>query len=390
MAEKQSTTKVRRRARREGTIFRRKSDGRWCASITLSYTDGKLTRKAFYGKTRNEVSDALKDALARQVRGETIPIARDSVGEHLDHWLAHSIKPHRKASTVKSYSARIRTYLKPELGIIKLTKLTPRRVQVFVNDLVSQGLKPRTVAYTLQVLRMALDTAVDQRLIAFNPATKGIRKPRASRKEIEPMTVEQANAVLRAVEGHRLGAMFVLMLHTGLRRAETLGLRWCDLDLDAGVVRVRQTAERVDGEFVFSEPKTDKSRREISGLPPIVLNALRKWRFVQNGERGLLGLDWGDRHGLVFTKPDGTPIADVSVNRILDSLLKQAGLAHMRVHDLRHACATLLDAAGVPLKTISTILGHSSIRITSDLYIHTSQQTIRDAMTKLDQFVAIR
>ena len=323
------------------------------------------------------------------MRGETIPIARDSVGEHLDHWLAYSIKPHRKPSTVKSYSARITTYLKPELGKIKLTKLTPKRVQVFVNDLVARGLKPRTVAYTLQVLRMSLDTAVEQRLIAFNPATKGIRKPRASRKEIEPMTVGQANAVRRAVEGHRLGAMFVLMLYTGLRRAETLGLRWCDVDLDAGVVRVRQTVERVDGEFVFSEPKTDKSRREIAGLPPIVLNALDSWRKRQHKERMKLGADYEDS-GLVFTSPDGSPIVESLVNRMLDSLLKEAGLPKMRVHDLRHGAATLLLAAGVDLKTISSILGHSSIRITADVYVHTSQQMIRDAMTKLDQFVAIR
>ena len=148
MAEKNpNTSKNRRRGAGEGCIFQRK-DGRWCAVVTTGYENGKQQRKSFYGADREDVHKQLIEALAKQHQGEVIPTGKNTVGEFLDIWLEHSIKPYRRPKTVASYEAQIKLHIKPALGHIWLKKLAAARVQSFVSALVKKDLSPRSISYT--------------------------------------------------------------------------------------------------------------------------------------------------------------------------------------------------------------------------------------------------
>ena len=381
----------KKRGQGEGCIFQRK-DGRWCAVITNGYENGRRLRKVFYGQTRGAVSDQLKEAQGKQVAGVPIPTGRETLGDFLDAWLEQSIKPYCKPKTVASYADQIRLFIKPALGHLLLRRLTGNHVQDFVTQLAKRvsrstkkNLSPRSVRYTRTILRMALKTAFERKLIPFNPAADGIRMPDVEHKEVEAIEVDQAKALLQAVQGHRLGALFTLLIYTGLRKGECLGLHWADVDLDARRLLVRTNLQKINGEFVMGSPKTGKSRRILT-IPPSAAAALREYRSRQLTERMKLGADWTDS-GLVFTTEWGTPLDPRNVKRVLDGLLADAKLPHYRIHDLRHACATLLLAQGEDLKTISEILGHSSIVVTANIYAHVSESSKAAAIDRLGEAI---
>jgi integrase len=382
---------AKKRGAGEGSIFQRK-DGRWSAVVTTGYENGRRKRKTYYGQTRKDVADQLTGALNDQKEGRPIPTGRQTVAEFLDSWLADCVKPHKAIRTYLSYSEQVRLHIGPALGHLWLRKLTGQRVQAFLNGL---KLSPRTVQYNRTILRCALKQAVLWKLIPHNPAADGITTAKVKQRKVEAVTVEHARAILGAVAGHRLAPLFTLMLFTGLRRGEALGLSWVDVDIDKRTLTVRQQLQRIPGESVdgervpgkleLSEPKTEQSRRTIT-LPKAVVDALKSMRTRQLEERMKLGQAWQDT-GLVFVTELGTALEPRNVKRALDGLLKDAGLPHMRLHDQRHACATLLLTQGEDLKTISTVLGHSSISVTADVYAHVSQSLIQGAMDKLDKAI---
>lgn len=156
--------------------------------------------------------DQMKDALGKQVRGEVIPTGRETLSDFLDQWLEDSIKPYRPERTTASYESQIKTHIKPQLGHLWLRKLTGKHVQSFVSGLVKNGLSPRSVSYARPVLRMALQTACQRRLIPFNPAADGIAVPSVKRRAVEAITIERTKAILEAATGHGLAALFTLML----------------------------------------------------------------------------------------------------------------------------------------------------------------------------------
>jgi len=169
-------------------------------------------------------------------------------------------------------------------------------------------------------------------------------------------------------------------------RGEALALRWRDVDLDAGTLRVAQTVQRVGGGLVFSEPKTTRSRRTVP-LPPVTLTALRAHRATQAGERLKAGTAWQDS-GLVFTTPIGTVVDPRNLNRLLDNLCLRAQVRRVRVHDLRHTCASLLLAQGVEPRVIMETLGHSHIATTMNIYAHVLPVLQRQAADRMDDLLS--
>ncbi|CCF82364.1 site-specific integrase [Nitrolancea hollandica] len=174
--------------------------------------------------------------------------------------------------------------------------------------------------------------------------------------------------MLHAAKGERLEARFTVALTLGLCQGETLGLRWQEVDLEAGDLRVREALQRVKGKLQLVEPKTPGSRRALP-VPPSVVPALREHRRNQLEERLVAGPLWQDS-GLVFTTTIGTPLDATNVVRRYRAILDRAGLPRMRYHDLRHACASLLLAQGVELRTIMEILGHSQLSTTAEVYAY--------------------
>jgi integrase len=374
---------AKRRGHNEGSIFQRK-DGRWCAVISLGYQNGKLARKNYYGATRKEVSDKMDEGRAGLKKGIAPVIGRQTLAQFLEYWLAEHVKPSVRPATFTSYDQQVRVHITPSLGHVELAKLSPQNIQRYMNEKTAAGLSSKTVRYHRSVLAMALKQAHRQGLVSQNVATM-VDPPSAKKYEIQSFDQSQAHTLLEALKGERLGALFTVALSLGLRRGEALGLRWQDVDFDANTLRIAQQLTRSNHELIFSEPKTGKSRRVLP-LPATLAGALRERRRQQLEERMAAGDKWTDS-GLVFTARHGGPIDPRTVKRHLDRILKAAGLPHCRVHDLRHFCASLLLAQGVPLKIVSDILGHTQISITADLYTHVLPSLTRDAIGMLDRML---
>ena len=290
-----------------------------------------------------------------------------------------------RPKTFSSYSDLVRLHIKPELGHIQLTKLSPQQVQGLLKGRLKAGLSARTVQYIRTVLCIALGQALKWNLVSRNVAAL-VDSPRAEKFEIQPINQKEARAFLKAIQGDRFEALFTVALSLGLRRGEALGLKWSDIDFQARTLRISQALQRIDGKLRLSEPKTKSSRRVLE-LPDSLVNKLREHRTRQLEEKMLAGPKWQETE-LVFTSTIGTPVDPRNVKRRLDSLLSNAGLPHFRVHDLRHFCASLLLAQGVPLKVVSDILGHSQLAVTADLYTHVLPAMRREAVNLLDSVLA--
>jgi integrase len=196
-----------------------------------------------------------------------------------------------------------------------------------------------------------------------------VKPPTPAPKEIRALSAAETRKLLEAADGDRLEALYVLAVHTGMRQGELLALRWQDVDMENTVVSVRRTLTRSGGRVAFGEPKTKKSRRSIR-LTPQAVEALRSHLKRQLRDMEILGDRYRDQ-GLIFTTDTGAPINPSNLRqRSFASLLKRSGLPHMRFHDLRHTCATLLLSRGVHPKFVQELLGHATIAITLDTYSH--------------------
>src|SRR5712691_10092345 len=216
-----------------------------------------------------------------------------------------------------------------------------------------------------------------------------VEPPRQTRKERRTLTIEQVTTqLLPALKGHRLYAAFLTLFMMGLRRGELLGLRWQDIDWKVGVLHIRQTLVRVKNhetghtQLVFQEPKTEHSRRTIP-IPEVCLVALRHHRAQQAEEKLALGQAYQD-HGLVFCQADGEPMDPHTINFYFSQALARAGLPAIRVHDARHTFATWLLEQGVSPKVVQTMLGHSDIGTTLNIYSHVSLDLEKQAAATLN------
>ncbi len=205
---------------------------------------------------------------------------------------------------------------------------------------------------------------------------------------MQPLTTTDAQALLSAVKGDRLEALFQVGLAMGLRQGEALGLAWKDIDLGDGTLSVRRTLQLVRSQWVFSEPKTAKSRRTFP-LPNPVARALKERRGRQIEDRLKAGPAWeGETCGdLVFPDALGRPLSGFHVLRRFRSLLELAGLPPMRYHDLRHGAASLMAAQGVPARVAMELLGHSQIATTMNVYAHVTPQDQREASAKVSEAI---
>jgi integrase len=357
-----------KRGNNEGSITYR-SDGRWMARYTVHTAEG-LKRKTLYGKTRHDVAAKLTKAMSDRDSGLVFDDENMTVGEFLDRWLSDCVRGSVRESTFDRDSYLVRIHMKPALDGIKLSKLSPIHVQGFYRDRLDAGLSASTVNKIHTVLHKALSQAVRWSLIPRNP-TAAVTAPRPAPQEMHPLSPEEARGLLEAAHGDRLEALYVLAVTTGMRRGELLGLKWSDVDLKNASVRVRRTLTRTDNgkRVVLGDPKTKKSRRNIR-LTPQAVEALREHLTRQTEDIERLGDLYKDQ-GLVFAAGTGGPINPSNLRqRSLARLLRKAHLPHIRFHDLRHTCATLLLLKNVHPKFVQELLGHATIAITLDTYSH--------------------
>ena len=311
-----------------------------------------------------------------------------TVGELFDRWLDEAVALTVRPRTLASYTYIVRVHLRPALGDVPLASLTAQHVQGFLNAKAASGLAPRTVGYLRGVLRQALGFAERMDLVGRNVARLA-RPPRVPRRQVSPLTLEEARLFRAAVAGDRLEALYLVAVGCGLRQGEILGLRWGDVDLEGRTLTVRLALAREGGELALVEPKSATSRRTVP-MPAFVVESLAAHRVGQAAEalprRPAPPDPFAD---LVFTTTLGTPLDGISVTRRFQRLLKDVGLPHQRFHDLRHACASLLLTQGVAARVVMETLGHSQISLTLGTYSHVSPALGRAAAERMNDLLGL-
>jgi len=357
---------ARRRGNGEGSITRRK-DGLYMARYWVETSKGPK-RKTLYGKKREEVADKLARALAERADGIVYDDENLTVGEYLDYWLKGSVRGSVRQSTFDRYEIAVRVHIKPALGRLKLKKLTPAHLAGFYQDRLAVGFAPASVNKLHVTLHKALDQAVKWHMVPRNVA-EAVTAPRPTPDEMRTLSAKETHRFLEAARGDKLETLYVVAVTTGMRQGELLALKWQDIDLENACVSVRRTITMSRGRILLGEPKTKKSRRTIH-LTVAAVRALREHLNRQMEHMQRPGDLYRDQ-GLVFASKVGTPINPTNLRRrSLASLLKRAGLPHIRFHDLRHTCATLLLGRNVHPKYVQELLGHANIAITLDTYSH--------------------
>lgn len=233
------------------------------------------------------------------------------------------------------------------------------------------------------VLRIALGRAVKAGHLVRNVATL-VDPPRKAPPRLRPLSGVEVRRLIESTADDRLAALYVTAVGLGLRQGELLGLRWQDVDLDAGKLTVRHSLARITGEL--SEPKTERSRRLLT-MPPTVTASLREHRRRQAVERLAAGSRWQDG-GYVFTTRVGTPLDHRNALRAFQAALAKAGLPLVGMHMLRHSAATLMLEQGEELVVVSKMLGHSTLSTTADIFAHFTESMRDEAATRMETILA--
>jgi len=359
---------VNRRADHEGSIYQRSSDGLWMGVAHLGYSPaGKPIRKYVAAKNRTEVVKKLKKIRRDFDDGLLIQDINVTLTELFERWFKDIMRHQIAPSTFSNYQTVVRMHILPILGRKKLAELTVSDVDKLLSLKTDSGLSPSTVRRIRAVLAQCLDQAIRWELVHRNVATLS-RSPKMNRREGRTLTPAQARHLLETLRGHHNEALYALMLSTGLRRGEALGLRWSDFDRATGVLRVSRQLKREGSRLVTTDTKTSLSRRAVN-LPAPMLKTLLEHEARQRAQKEQLGTAWIDS-GYVFTSSIGTPIDPRNLYREFQKVCRIAGLGDWHPHELRHSAASLMLAQGVKIQVVSQVLGHSSIRMTADVYGH--------------------
>lgn len=378
----------------EGSIYFDRTRGTWVGVLVTGWHDGKPIRKKVRASSRAKAASRLRD-LREQVEAGQLPTGRiPTVSEWMTYWLDEIAAKKVRPSTLRGYRTYVDCYIKPLMGDRRLDRLSPENIADAWHHLQTVGRpgvedpKPLTSTSAHQahrILARALRVAHQRGLVKQNVATL-IDPPQPRDVEMEPLTKKQALAVLEAAKGRRNGARWRVALSLGLRQGEALGLRWDNVDLDAGTIAVRQALGRVKGQGLVLGPVKSRAGRRTIALPAQVLAELKAHRTAQNAERLAAGSWWQDG-GFVFAREDGRPLDPKADWTEWKALLTEAGVPAARLHDARHTAATMLLLMGVEQRVVMEILGHSRITVTSK-YQHVVDEMHRDAAEKMDAFWA--
>jgi integrase len=369
----------RRRINGDGSVYKRK-DGYWAGAFYARTTSGARKRVVVYGKTLDEARDKLGKAQQEARAGIPVPDQAWRLGPYLEYWLENFVKRNRRPATYALYETNIRLYLNPGLGGRKLARLSVADVQRFLGQRLEKGDSVRKVQIMRTVLSAALTRAVREELIVRNVARLA-ELPEWRPKPVWPWTADEARQFLAVSKSDPLHAAFVLLVLYGLRRGEVLGLRWADIDFDAGVMHVRQQLQRVRGELRLGPVKTHAGQRNLP-LLSLARQALEAQIGLQARYRLDMGPAWPSTD-FVFTSRTGRPIEPRNFVRSFRRICEQNDVRMITIHHVRHTVASLLKDLSVPARDAQIILGHSRLAVTLEIYTHADEQAQRDALTRL-------
>lgn len=392
----------------------------WQARYTEGYDlgTGKQIQRSITGTTQKEVAQKLKEATLDIDHGVYLAPNKLTVGEWMDIWTSDYMGD-KKYLTIRNYKAAVENHIKPSLGAVKLMQLTPPMIQRFYNDLLDHGrtvpirdkrgnivkkngapvyanapMGAKSVRNIHGVLTKALTVAVNVGYLRANPCDR-VTLPRVEKKELQPLTDEQVKAFLRETELVELGDLMKVILFTGLRESEAIGLTWDCIDFKAGTLKVyRQLQKRPlkDGGTVFASLKNNKTR--IIKPAPYVMALLQKQWSAQAEQRLAAGDAWQgwrtaeERNAaLVYTTPEGNDVSPTSLRYHFKKLVVNIGAPDCRVHDLRHTFAVLSLQNGDDIKTVQGNLGHATAAFTLDVYGHVSEKMKDDSAARMQAYI---
>ena len=415
-----------KRAANEGSI-RKKTVTRngqeytyWEARITVGRDPGtgKQMQRSFTGKTQKEVREKMQAAAVQITNDDYIEPSKMLLSQWLDIWLSE-YQGDKKYLTIKHYRAQVDTHIKPALGALKLSQLTPHTIQKFYNGLLVNGkqapkrdgegniekkngktvyeaapMSPKSVRNIHGVLTKALSVAVNIGYLRTNPADK-VTLPRVEKKELKPLDDAMVKAFLTAAEGDEFERIFKTIIFTGLRESEALGLTWDAIDFDKKSITVSKQLQKrslKDGGATFAALKNDKTR--VLTAPTFVMDILKEQRTAQLEARFAAGelwqgwqtsREWGS--ALVFTNPLGLPLTHTTMRNHFKKIVTAIGVPDCRVHDLRHTYAVLSLQNGDDIKTVQGNLGHATAAFTLDIYGHVSERMKDESAARMQQYI---
>lgn len=384
----------------EGNI-RLRPDGRYEVRISggVDYATGEQVRISRYAKTEEEAVQTLHKLSFMVGSNQKLYRQTMTLGEWMDIWLDVYMKNILKQSTFVSYEGYARKHYKPALGQVRLSELVPQVLQQFYNYKVEvEGLSPKTIVNMNLCLHKCLDQAVKENLIVSNPASC-LNLPRLKRADIEILTRDEQAVLMRASYQHRYGVFVRLVLATGLRLGELLGLKWEDIDFRRNMLYVKRSLNRLPipglpanytgpkTEIVIQEPKTPNSARSIP-LHNGIMADLMQWKQIQDAERQASGDGYVDT-GMIVTNPTGGYVEPRTFSDQYHKILELAGLRHFTFHALRHTFASRAMEQGMDFKTLSVLLGHSSVAFTMDTYAHVLDDKKREAMQCMEELYTL-
>ena len=319
---------------------------------------------------RSEAQTALRRGT---LRAPTHTALREAAEQWLEGARAGSIRNRSgdryKPSVIRSYETSLRLRVLPELGNRKFSEIRRRDVQDIADRLLGQGLDPSTIRNTFMPLRAIFRRALARGDVAVNP-TRGLELPAVRGKRDRIVSPEEAESLLAALPDRDRG-LWATALYGGLRRGELQALRWDDVDLANGVIRVERAWDVQEGPI---EPKSRAARRKVP-IPAILRDFLVEHKHSQGIK------------GHVFGRPDGKAFDGPTIDARAKTAWRSAGLKPITLHEARHTFASLMITSGVNTKALATYMGHASVTITLDRYGHLMPGNEGEAAALLDAYV---
>jgi integrase len=356
--------------------IRRRGERSWELKFDLGTdpaTGKRITRYHSFKGTKRDAEAELIRLKAGADKGEYVDPTKTTLSEFFDRWEKWAATQ-VSAKTLERYKELAAHHVRPHLGSTRLQRLKTVHFAELYGTLQrpkaegGAGLAPRTIGHVHRLVHRVLGHAVKWGLVANNPVASA-EPPRVERKEIEILAPGQVKALLTALRGRPLYPIAVLGLATGMRRGELVALRWGDVDLERGIVRVEQSLEQTNAGLQFKAPKTKAGRRSIS-IPPSIVAELRKYWKAQQETRLALGLGKAGNDALVFPRADGSPFPPDSLTSDWARTLRLLKLPKITLHALRHTHVSQLIASGLDVVSVSRRIGHSNPTVTLNVYAH--------------------
>ena len=374
---------AKKRANGEGTLVKTKTGFR--GAISYKDINGSSKRKQFYGKTQKEVKEKM-DSFKSKLNSGILDFDDNlTLEKWFYRWLFEFRKNDLKPSSFERYEGIYRNYIKGSfIGKIKLVELRTIHIQKYYNDLISEKNKSSTTIKSInKYLKSCLSAAVKENYILKNWCSNVTIPKDTIEKNDESylsFSIEEQKLFLSLIKDHRLYALFLIAFSTGLRQGELLALNWHDIDFVSNTININKSIKRVtitksDGSKesiqLIQSPKTKSSIRTVP-IPTNIISELKFHQSRQSLEKALCGNAYEDNN-LVFATPLGTPIDSRNLTKAYKRLLIKHNIPYKKFHSIRHSYATRLFEANVPIKTIQTLMGHSSITVTMNIYTHVNE-----------------